>query len=63
MPSSDRQVSSSLTPRPPRAHAARWSVETSNGGILRRNQTATFNQDRYAAALAGLNAFLKWSFS
>lgn len=31
--------------------------------ILRRNQTSTFNQDRYAAALGGLNALLKWSFS
>lgn len=26
--------------------------------ILRRNQTATFNQDRYAAALGGLDAVL-----
>ena len=31
--------------------------------ILRRNQTSTFNQDRYAAALGGVNALLKWSFS
>ena len=31
--------------------------------ILRRNQTATFNQDRYAAALGGLDALLKWSVS
>ena len=31
--------------------------------ILRRNQTSTFSQDRYAAALAGLDALLKWNFS
>jgi len=31
--------------------------------ILRRNQTATFSQDRYAAALGGLDALLKWSVS
>ena len=31
--------------------------------ILRRNQTGTFNQDRYAAALAGLDALSKWSVS
>ena len=31
--------------------------------ILRRNQTSTFNQDRYAAALGGVNALLKWTFS
>ena len=31
--------------------------------ILRRNQNSTFSQDRYAAALAGLDALLKWSFS
>ena len=31
--------------------------------ILRRNQTSTFSQDRYAAALAGLDPLLKWSFS
>lgn len=31
--------------------------------ILRRNATSTFSQDRYAAALAGLNALLKWTFS
>ena len=31
--------------------------------ILRRNQTSTFNQDRYAAALGGVNALLKWSFN
>ena len=31
--------------------------------ILRRNQTSTFSQDRYAAALAGLEQLLKWSFS
>jgi predicted transposase YbfD/YdcC len=31
--------------------------------ILRRNQTSTFNQDRYAAALAGLDALLKWKLS
>jgi predicted transposase YbfD/YdcC len=31
--------------------------------ILRRNQNSTFNQDRYAAALAGLDALLKWRFS
>jgi hypothetical protein len=31
--------------------------------ILRRNRTSTFSQDRYAAALAGLDALLKWSFS
>ena len=31
--------------------------------ILRRNQTSTFNQDRYAAALGGVNALLKWNFS
>jgi len=28
--------------------------------ILRCNQTSTFNQDRYAAALGGLNALFKW---
>jgi hypothetical protein len=31
--------------------------------ILRRNRTSTFNQDRYAAALAGIDALLRWSFS
>ncbi len=31
--------------------------------ILRRNRRATFSQDRYAAALAGLEALFKWSFS
>lgn len=31
--------------------------------ILRRNQTSTFSQDRYAAALAGVNQLLKWRFS
>jgi predicted transposase YbfD/YdcC len=31
--------------------------------ILRRNATATFSQDRYAAALAGLDALSKWRFS
>jgi predicted transposase YbfD/YdcC len=31
--------------------------------ILRRNQTATFSQDRYAAALAGLDALFRWSVS
>ena len=31
--------------------------------ILRHNQTSTFNQDRYAAALGGVNALLKWSFN
>lgn len=31
--------------------------------ILRRNRTSTFSQDRYAAALAGLDAVLKGSFS
>jgi predicted transposase YbfD/YdcC len=30
--------------------------------ILRRNQTGTFSQDRYAAALAGCDT-LKWQFS
>ena len=31
--------------------------------ILRHNQTRTFSQDRYAAALAGLDALAKWCFS
>jgi hypothetical protein len=31
--------------------------------ILRRNQTRTFSQDRYAAALAGPDALSKWSVS
>jgi predicted transposase YbfD/YdcC len=31
--------------------------------ILRRNQTRTFSQDRYAAALAGLDALSKWCIS
>jgi len=31
--------------------------------ILRRNQARTFSQDRYAAALAGLDALSKWSVS
>ena len=31
--------------------------------ILRRNQTTTFNQQRYAAALAGLNALAEWNSS
>jgi predicted transposase YbfD/YdcC len=31
--------------------------------ILRRNQTRTFNQDRYAAALAGFDALSQWSVS
>lgn len=31
--------------------------------ILCRNKIRTFNQDRYAAALAGLGALLKWRYS
>ena len=31
--------------------------------ILRRNQTTTFSQDSYAAALAGLDAVAKWCIS
>lgn len=31
--------------------------------ILRRNQTRTFSQDRYAAALTGLEALSKWRVS
>ena len=31
--------------------------------ILRRNKAASFSQDRYAAALGGLDALLKWSYS
>jgi predicted transposase YbfD/YdcC len=31
--------------------------------ILRCNQSSTFSQDRYAAALAGAEALLKWKFS
>ena len=31
--------------------------------ILRRNHNSTFSQDRYAAALAGLDELLKWSLS
>lgn len=31
--------------------------------ILRRNRTSTFSQDRYAAALGGLDALLKWNSS
>jgi predicted transposase YbfD/YdcC len=31
--------------------------------ILRRNQTRTFSHDRYAAALAGLDAIAKWCIS
>jgi predicted transposase YbfD/YdcC len=31
--------------------------------ILRCNQSSTFSQDRYAAALAGADALLKWKFS
>ncbi len=31
--------------------------------ILQRNRTATFTQQRYAAALGGLQALLKWCFS
>jgi predicted transposase YbfD/YdcC len=31
--------------------------------ILRHNQTRSFNQDRYAAALGGLTALAKWSLS
>ena len=31
--------------------------------ILRRNQASNFSQDRYAAALAGLDALFKWRFS
>ena len=31
--------------------------------VLRRNQTTTFSQDRYAAALAGLDAIAKWCIS
>jgi len=30
--------------------------------ILRCNQSSTFSQDRYAAALAGADALLKWKF-
>lgn len=31
--------------------------------ILRRNKVASFSQDRYAAALRGLDALLKWNYS
>ena len=31
--------------------------------ILCRNKIRPFNQDRYAAALAGLGALLKWRYS
>ncbi|HTW70327.1 MAG TPA: ISAs1 family transposase [Acetobacteraceae bacterium] len=31
--------------------------------ILRRNQHSTFNRDRYAAALGGLDELLKWNSS
>lgn len=31
--------------------------------ILRRNKVSTFSQDRYAAALVGLNDLLKWNYS
>ena len=31
--------------------------------ILRRNQSSTFSQDRYAAALAGADALLNWKFN
>jgi hypothetical protein len=31
--------------------------------ILRRNRSSTFSQDRYAAALSGLDALFKWRFS
>ena len=31
--------------------------------ILRRNKNSTFSQDRYAAALAGLEELFKWSVS
>lgn len=31
--------------------------------ILRRNKTSTFSQDRYAAALQGLDPLLEWSVS
>jgi predicted transposase YbfD/YdcC len=31
--------------------------------ILRRNATSTFSQNRYAAALAGLDALSEWRFS
>jgi predicted transposase YbfD/YdcC len=31
--------------------------------ILRRNKVSTFSQDRYAAALRGIDALLKWSYS
>lgn len=31
--------------------------------VLRRNKISTFNQDRYAAALAGFDALTKWCFS
>jgi len=31
--------------------------------ILRRNQNSTFSQDRYAAALAGLDELFKWRVS
>jgi hypothetical protein len=31
--------------------------------ILRRNKVGTISQDRYAAALRGLDALLMWSYS
>ena len=31
--------------------------------VLCRNQTSTYSQDRYAAALAGFDALAKWRFS
>lgn len=31
--------------------------------ILRRNKTSTFSQDRYAAALQGIDPLLKWCVS
>jgi hypothetical protein len=40
-----------------------WVCCSFGYNILRRNQTRTFSQDRYAAALAGIDALSKWSVS
>jgi hypothetical protein len=56
-----RPASGAEPPRSPPGVFARLRSFAYN--ILRRNQTSTFNQDRYAAALGGVNALLKWSFN
>ena len=60
---SDAQPSPRASPAARKGHYTCRTARRYRDQQLRRNQASTFNQDRYAAALGGVNALLKWSFS